>query len=194
MDAKKLGAFIAECRKAKGWTQAELAAQLHVTDKAVSRWERGVGFPDIATLEPLAEALGVSILELMRAQRLGGGGVAEQEAAAAVSDTLQVANLQRGRALQRLLQLLGAAYLLIMGMLLWEFDFWLSPLAKLVFGSGLVLPVWGVEAILLLLGYALYRGACGKRCRGAFIALAAALPGLCLAAAVYTCLWGSTRM
>lgn len=194
MEAKKLGAFIAGCRKEKGWTQADLAAQLHVTDKAVSRWERGVGFPDIATLEPLAQALGVSILELMRAQRLGRTEVAGEEAAKAVSDTLQVANLQRGRFRQRLFQLLGAAYLLILGMLLWEFDFWLSPLAKLVFGSGLVLPAWGAEALLLLLGYVLYLGACGKRCRGALIALAAALLGLCLVAAVYTCLWGGGRM
>ena len=45
MDAQKFGAFIAEMRKARGLTQAALAAQLHVTDKAVSRWERGLGFP-----------------------------------------------------------------------------------------------------------------------------------------------------
>ena len=56
MDAKIFGAFIAACRKEQNMTQAELAVQLHVTDKAVSRWERGVGFPDINTIEPLAAA------------------------------------------------------------------------------------------------------------------------------------------
>ena len=50
-------------------TQAELAEKIHVTDKAISRWERGLGFPDIQTLEPLAQVLGISILELMRSEK-----------------------------------------------------------------------------------------------------------------------------
>lgn len=50
-------------------TQAELAEKIHVTDKAVSRWEQGLGFPDIQTIEPLAQALGISVLELMRSER-----------------------------------------------------------------------------------------------------------------------------
>ena len=58
MDAEKFGAFIAAARKEKNMTQKALAGKLHVTDKAVSRWERGLGFPDIHTIEPLAEALG----------------------------------------------------------------------------------------------------------------------------------------
>ena len=58
MDAKVFGKFIMERRKQLGMTQAELAEKINVTDKAVSRWERGLGFPDINTLEPLADALG----------------------------------------------------------------------------------------------------------------------------------------
>ena len=54
MDAKTLGDFIAGL----GLTQAQLAARMHLTDKAVSRWERGVGLPDLATLEPLAAVVG----------------------------------------------------------------------------------------------------------------------------------------
>lgn len=65
MDAKKFGAFLAATRKEKNMTQAQLAEKIDVTDKAVSRWERGLGFPDITTMEPLADALGISLLELM---------------------------------------------------------------------------------------------------------------------------------
>ena len=69
MDAQKFGTFIAQCRKEKGMTQSELAAKIMVTDKAVSRWERGKGFPDIHLLLPLAEALEVSVFELMHSER-----------------------------------------------------------------------------------------------------------------------------
>ena len=69
MDAQKFGAFIAQCRKEKSMTQSELAAKIMVTDKAISRWERGKGFPDINLLLPLAEALEVSVLELMHSER-----------------------------------------------------------------------------------------------------------------------------
>ena len=66
MDNQKLGIFITELRKEKGLTQAQLAQKLNVTDKAVSKWERGVGFPDIKLLEPLADVLDISLLELMK--------------------------------------------------------------------------------------------------------------------------------
>ena len=69
MDAKKFGQFIAGIRKEKKMTQAELAEKIHVTDKAISWWERGLGFPDIQTLEPLAQVLGISVLELMRSEK-----------------------------------------------------------------------------------------------------------------------------
>lgn len=69
MDVRRLGAFIQTRRKELGMTQGEVAARLNVTDKAISRWERGVGFPDIQLLEPLAEALQISIQELMQCER-----------------------------------------------------------------------------------------------------------------------------
>ena len=67
---KKFGAFIAAMRKEKNMTQMDLARKLQVTDKAVSKWERGLGFPDINTIEPLADALGLSVLEVMRSERI----------------------------------------------------------------------------------------------------------------------------
>ena len=70
MDNVKFGIFLAELRKRKGWTQKELAERLNVTDKAVSKWERGLGFPDIKLIEPLAGLLEVSVLELIRSERV----------------------------------------------------------------------------------------------------------------------------
>ena len=68
MNNIKFGMNIAKLRKVTGLTQKELAQKLNVTDKAVSRWERGVGFPDISTLCPLAEALGVKVSKLLDAE------------------------------------------------------------------------------------------------------------------------------
>ena len=70
MDNVKFGIFLAELRKRTGWTQKELAERLNVTDKAVSKWERGLGFPDIKLIEPLAGLLEVSVLELIRSERV----------------------------------------------------------------------------------------------------------------------------
>ena len=70
MDTKKTGELIAQCRKARGLSQGELASRLHVTDKAVSKWETGRGMPGIDMLEPLAEALELSVSELLSGQRL----------------------------------------------------------------------------------------------------------------------------
>ena len=69
MEAKELGKYIAKKRKEKQITQKELAKRLNVTDKAVSRWERGIGFPDINTLEPLADVFGITLTELMRCSK-----------------------------------------------------------------------------------------------------------------------------
>ena len=53
MESKEIGKFIAKIRKEKGMTQQKLAEKLFVTDKAVSKWERGLSLPDISILEPL---------------------------------------------------------------------------------------------------------------------------------------------
>ncbi len=58
------GAMIRQLREQKNLTQGELAAQLHVSSKAVSKWETGQGLPDISLLEPIARALDISIIEL----------------------------------------------------------------------------------------------------------------------------------
>ena len=70
MDAERFSGFLQSRRKELGMTQSELAEKIHVTDKAISRWERAVGFPDIKLLEPLAEALEITLTELLQSQKL----------------------------------------------------------------------------------------------------------------------------
>ncbi len=69
MGESKIGPFIAQLRKERKLTQKELAAQLHITDKAVSKWERGLSCPDITLLTSLADILGVTTGELLNGQR-----------------------------------------------------------------------------------------------------------------------------
>ncbi len=70
MDQYITGEIIKRLREEKGLTQLELAKKLNVTDKAVSRWETGKGYPDIAILEPLSAALGVSVTELLTGENV----------------------------------------------------------------------------------------------------------------------------
>ena len=77
MDRYVTGEVIRRLRENRKKTQEELAEQLHVSSKAVSKWETGRGFPDISLLEPLARALGISVIELM-----AGGEVRNRNRAA----------------------------------------------------------------------------------------------------------------
>ena len=66
---QSMGEIISTLRKEKGMTQKDIADKLGITDKAVSKWERDVAFPDTATIPKLAEILGVSVDELMQIKR-----------------------------------------------------------------------------------------------------------------------------
>lgn len=88
MDNIQFGAFIARLRKEMGLTQKELADRLNVTDKAVSKWETGKGFPDVKLLEPLARALGVSLVELIQGKRQEADTLTVAEAGAVVSQAM----------------------------------------------------------------------------------------------------------
>ena len=87
MDAEKFGRFVADRRKKLNMTQKDLAAKIQVTDKAVSKWERGLGFPDINIIEVLADALEVSITELMKSETTNENMVAEET----VDNVIQIA-------------------------------------------------------------------------------------------------------
>lgn len=69
MDSGKMGQFIAKMRKENNMTQKALAEKLHVTDKAVSKWERGLSYPDISLLTSIADTLGVTAGELLNGQK-----------------------------------------------------------------------------------------------------------------------------
>lgn len=68
MNHEKTGALIAKRRMELGLTQKALAEQLNISDRTVSKWERGLGFPDISLIEPLADALGLTVLELLHGE------------------------------------------------------------------------------------------------------------------------------
>ena len=70
IDKEKFGVFVTGLRKEQRMTQKELAQKVYVSDKAVSKWERGLSMPDITLLIPLSEALGVTVAELLECRRM----------------------------------------------------------------------------------------------------------------------------
>lgn len=69
MNLVKIGKFIAECRKVKGYTQASLAEELHITNRAVSKWENGRSLPDAAIMIELCKLLGITVTELLEGEK-----------------------------------------------------------------------------------------------------------------------------
>ncbi len=169
MDAKKFGAYIAKIRKEKNMTQADLAIKLQVTDKAVSRWERGIGFPDINTLEPLADALGISVLELMKSEKNYEDNVSKTVAADVLTDTLSIANTQRRQERKHVVTVVSAAFVLVLIILFadnvqgrWDYVLFIS--------LGVVLPLLCLCAFLGLIGYGLWRKVHHMSCKQTVIA------------------------
>lgn len=139
MDLKKSGALIAERRKELGLTQKELADILEVTDKAVSRWETGKGFPDSSLLQPLAKALGLSITEIVNGERTQPE-MAEEQADNALLAAMTYAKQMRSTVFAVLLCVAGTFFLL-------------APFY--VIGISSVLS-WGVAAVLYVLAVLQY--------------------------------------
>ena len=152
MDVKRTGSFIAEMRKGKNMTQAELAAKLQVTDKAVSRWERGVGYPDITLLEPLAGQLGVTVLDILRGEKTFPDKMTGEETEQTVAETVRLAAGQRRQAVRRVI-LLAIVMLIGAAMLIWGILWWTSQQSALKIiagadGPSAVFVAWKVEPIL----------------------------------------------
>ena len=95
MDKEKTGQLITRLRKDKGLTQKQLAEALNVTDKAVSKWERGLSFPDITMLEPISELLDISIMELLAGERRDGNEpLSREEASVLINESVELGDEQ----------------------------------------------------------------------------------------------------
>lgn len=70
MDQIKIGRFIADERKRKGYTQKQLSEKLEISDKTISKWERGNGFPEVSLLLPLCNELEITVNELLSGERV----------------------------------------------------------------------------------------------------------------------------
>ena len=72
MDQVRIGRFIAEERKKKGWTQKQLAEKLNISDKTISKWECGNGFPEVSLLLPLCDELEITVNDLLSGEVVSG--------------------------------------------------------------------------------------------------------------------------
>lgn len=107
MNNEKMGQFIASQRKTVQMTQKELADKLHITDKAVSKWERGLSSPDIALLSPLAGILGVTTGDLLNGERNPAPSEAVEES---IGNALQYADKTAQRRTRSLQNICAAAF------------------------------------------------------------------------------------
>lgn len=115
MDQKKTGQYIAEKRKALGLTQAKLAEKLGMSDKSVSKWERGVCLPDVSVWQTLCEILGITINEF-----IAGEDIDEEALAKKSEENLILVSadaLKRRRRLTRIIAAVTAAAVLISAVL-----------------------------------------------------------------------------
>lgn len=107
MDTKKIGRYIAECRKAKGYTQEMLAQKIGVTNKTISRWENGNYMPDISLLIPLSEILGISLNELLSGEKIAADDL-PMIAETTLANTLKYGNDKLLRKKRQLWFLIGS--------------------------------------------------------------------------------------
>ena len=112
MDLKKTGNLISEQRKHLGMTQRELANRLQVTDKAISRWETGKGFPESSLLQPLAQALELSIAEIVNGERTIPENSSEQNDLAVIA-AMRYAKRMRGTLVGVILAIAATFFLLL---------------------------------------------------------------------------------
>ena len=141
MDQVKTGNLIAYCRKEKGLTQANLAEQLGVSDRAVSKWETGRSLPDADNMLELSRILGITVDELLKGEKTGEGGLDQ------MTETIQKLNTKQheeetNRMMLRhevVIGLIGTVAfvaLVLIAALIPEVKLWIR-LIIIIFGSGI---------------------------------------------------------
>ena len=102
MNLAKTGSLIAKRRHALGLTQRALADQLNISDRTISKWERGLGFPDISLIEPLADALNIAVVDLLRGEENTAAEPAESSAKEIIQTFCPQIKAQRRQSRKRL--------------------------------------------------------------------------------------------
>ena len=123
MDQHKMGNFIRMLRRERDMTQKDLAERLNITDRAISKWERGVCAPDIGLLELLAEVLGTTVPELIRGERDEHSHESEWQTQTVIDFSKRQIAHQVGAARRRYLLAAAAALLIVVlvaAVLLWQ--------------------------------------------------------------------------
>lgn len=138
IDNEKFGAFVSELRREKGMTQKDLAQRLFVSDKAVSKWERGLSLPDISLLQPMADILGVSVTELLGGQRMTAREPSAVEVEQIVESAVAVLTAQEEERQRENRRRWGQRYAAALAVLVLELLF-------------LSRPLWDAAAVFLFL-------------------------------------------
>ena len=116
MDPLKTGTLIRDARKKLNLTQQELADKLFVSDKAVSKWERGICFPDISVLIPLTEILDISLYDLLKGEKMK-----KEEVEEVLKNTIEYSNKEIKKGKKKLKYLLAIILILIFSFLIYYF-------------------------------------------------------------------------
>ncbi|MCI8478554.1 MAG: helix-turn-helix transcriptional regulator [Oscillospiraceae bacterium] len=154
LDKKAFGTFLAALRKEKGMTQKELAQKLFLSDKAVSKWERGASLPDISLLLPLAELLGVTVSELLECRRVEHSEVRNAgEVEALLQKAIHLSEPESpatGRGRNLALMGLCLAVSLAEGLVLLSLGWSISQLADALLTPQLLAAIFGLYACLFM--------------------------------------------
>ena len=149
MERKSIGQFIAALRKSRGFTQAQLAEMLNVSDKAVSRWERDESAPDLSLIPVIAEIFGVTSDEILRGERLSVEGPKNGDRPKKQMERLL--NDAKTKFQIRSILSVGIAVIGLLAVMLCNFGFFRARIGFIV-GCIFYVAAIGLEAVFLVLG------------------------------------------